>query len=355
MNCIENKIKNASGPLKPTILSAILKLQQKGKLQITAKEVKNECYVLDSTKNWNGRLPAICNGMRNVAFCGWVIISEDRDFNDFMIALDRHKSMNDSFEIKITESNKNECDDITKYKNKPLIKKDATIKEYFDLNKIKDKKRNKLLLIGCSDTKVPGGQNLKKNHFETFDGINDGRNFISNLYSNLLNNPNQIHYFNKKRIDIGMVDSFYFNNQNNNNLYMPAVERYSGGKFFTPTHKHFYYEKNQQSNLHILIISGLYGILEFRDTIIDYQLDINMFGFWNNTNNNLIHQAVKKYIHDNDIENDLVFYSLSPTSYKTALKPEETWHDLWKTIPGGRSVNSIASANYLVYDFLPNL
>jgi len=53
---------------------------------------------------------------------------------------------------------------------------------------------------------------------------------------------------------------------------------------------------------------------------------------------------------DNKIEKDLIFYSLSPTSYENALKPKPEWHNLW--VGGDRGSNS---ANYLKNDFLPKL
>ena len=228
------------------------------------------------------------------------------------------------------------------------------IHNYMPVNfeKIKDKNKKKLLIIGCSGKKLSGGDKFRKNYFETYDGVKHGRNVILEKYSDLLNDPKPIDYFNKKREGV-LVDNIYFNNQINNNLFLPALERYSGGRFFTPTHRSLYYEKNKHSNLHILIISGLYGILEFRDSIIDYQLDINKFKVWNNSN--IINQTAKKYIDDNGIDKDLVFYSLSPTSYEKALKPDKAWHSLWIKRPGGRSVNTQDSADYLVHDFLPNL
>lgn len=45
---------------------------------------------------------------------------------------------------------------------------------------------------------------------------------------------------------------------------------------------------------------------------------------------------------DNKIEKDLIFYSLSPTSYENALKPKPEWHNLW--VGGDRGSNS---AKYL--------
>ena len=154
---------------------------------------------------------------------------------------------------------------------------------------------------------------------------------------------------------MGAVDSTYFKKQINEKLFLPAVERYSGGKFYSDELKELYKQKNENSKLHILIVSGLYGILEFRDSIIDYQLEINKFNIWKHQDNRSINEAVVRYMDDNSIENDLVFYSLSPTNYKSALKPHEAWHDLWQMVPNGRNANAYKSADYLKTEFLPKL
>ena len=129
---------------------------------------------------------------------------------------------------------------------------------------------------------------------------------------------------------------------------MPAFKRYDG-IFYSPELRKLYIEKNRDSNLHILIISGLYGVLEFRDSIIDYHLEINRIPFWTQPNNISILNAVKKYIEVNDISNEMVFYSLS-NIYNDALKPIEEWINLW--IPIGRGHTS---ARFLEQEFLPRL
>jgi cytoplasmic iron level regulating protein YaaA (DUF328/UPF0246 family) len=353
MNCLETKIIDATGPLKPLILNAILNLYKKGIHKISARELKAECYDLDSTKDWNARLPAICNGMRNAIECGWIIISEDRNFNEFTIALETtHDSLREPVEVKNTKSDKKDIKEAKEVNNKFLIKNGSKNLVNLDWSKINDKKKNKLLIIGCSSTKIHGGQNFKNNYFSDLDLQ---RNKILKQYLDLLENPIPTNYFIKSRNVIGPVDNTYFKQQTNNKLFLPAVERYTGGDFYKQIHKSLYYQKNQESNLHILIISGLYGLLEFRDSIIDYQLEVNKIRFWNDAKNNTVNKAVKKYIKDNRIDNDLVFYSLSPSNYKTVLNPENEWTDLWKTNPGGRIVNSKVSAAYLVEEFLSKL
>ena len=86
--CLNDKIENSNNKLQPTIFKAILNLFKKGFLQITARMVKEECIKIDTNIDWNNRLKAICNSMRNSIECGGRIVGEDRDFNDFTIAFD---------------------------------------------------------------------------------------------------------------------------------------------------------------------------------------------------------------------------------------------------------------------------
>lgn len=88
INCIENRILNANGILQPTILRAILNLYNGGLHLMTARIVREECYIIDNSVDWNGRLAAICNAMRNTIECGGTIVGEDIDCNDFTIEYD---------------------------------------------------------------------------------------------------------------------------------------------------------------------------------------------------------------------------------------------------------------------------
>jgi cytoplasmic iron level regulating protein YaaA (DUF328/UPF0246 family) len=154
-----------------------------------------------------------------------------------------------------------------------------------------------------------------------------------------------------KRNGIGEVNVNYFESQVNVPRYLTAIERYAGGRFYSEDLRSIYKQKNHDANLHILIISGLYGLLHFKDSIIDYHLEITQSNFWIN-NNYSIQSSVKKYIIENNISDENVFYSLS-NSYKSALKPITLWNDLW--ISGGRTANLSNSANFLLNEFLPLL
>ena len=197
-----------------------------------------------------------------------------------------------------------------------------------DWSSLKNKK--KLLIIACSDTKNPGGIPVCTD--DLFQSLNLP-DFINNRqirlcqYDNLL--INEPEYFNNKKRSKLPVNQIYFNDcRNTNVLYMPAYQRYSGRLFYSEGLILRYLEKIELEDLHILIISGLYGVLEFNDSIIDYQLEISKSTFWTKNKNFSIQEAVKKYIKVNSIDNEFVFYSLSG-QYKKALKPIQEWNDIW--------------------------
>lgn len=357
--CLKNNIPKA-GKLKPIVWAAILNLYQRGLHQFTAEIVKNECDVLDNTVQWNARIPAICNSMRNATKCGGGVVGEDRSNNGFTIAF---TDEDEGIEEENIISKPSKVDSTTKGSNLSIFSVEENVKltadkkikrlvESFVWDKIQDKKNKKLLIIGCSDTKVPGGnQELLNDYFneENYDDFIPHRLERFSQYSELLLNPDLQLYFNKVREGIP-VDLNYFNNQTVTRLYLPAVKRYFGGKFYSQDLINLYYEKNQESNLHILIVSGLYGIIEFRDSIIDYHLEINKLPFWTQLNNTSIRDAVINYIKENDIGNEMVFYSLSPSKYLEALKPIQPWTNIWIAHDRGDT-----SARFLSQEFLPRL
>ena len=73
------------GKLQQTIYMAIIQLIESGQTTITAEMVKDKCFMINNQIPWDGRVPAICNSMRNTRKCGGRIVGEDRDFNGFTI------------------------------------------------------------------------------------------------------------------------------------------------------------------------------------------------------------------------------------------------------------------------------
>jgi cytoplasmic iron level regulating protein YaaA (DUF328/UPF0246 family) len=360
--CLQNKIANSS-KLRPTILKAILNLFNRGISKMTAEMVKNECLVLDISKPWNERIPAICLSMKNATECGGRIIGEDRDFNDFMIAFDGKSSDLDNLNQKTTskfeskkKDNANNSKKILKEnkRTKPSFNKtDEFIKiiEKYNLNKLKNDNRPKLLIIPCSKSKSPGGINT----FSSVFNLNPNRPNSIILYNNeRIINPN---YFNNEmRVGVNVVDVNYFNIAFNNNICKKAIDRYDGNRsIFYRNYglKNLYLQKINNNKLYVLIVSGLYGLVRFDDLIPDYHLEMNKNPIWTNPYDFSIRDAVKDYILVNNIPNENVFYSLADNEYRQALKPDLNWKLIW--IQNGGIGSSYTTAKFIAQEFLPRL
>ncbi len=180
--------------------------------------------------------------------------------------------------------------------------------------------KNRLLIIGCCDAKNRGGV---KQIAST--------NFISNDFLRM--RAIRFNYY----LNLFTQDSDYFINKTNghnylfdckvaveNNLKLPAYERYRG-RFYDKELKKLYSDYSLKFGLHILIISGLYGVIKFNEPIIYYHLEIKKGGNWYS---NIIHNEILEYITNNNIQDEDVYYSLSD-SYLNALKPKKIWNNLW--------------------------
>jgi hypothetical protein len=339
INCINDKIANSKTALKPIILQAILDLFKEGKQVMTLKMVRQRCILLDSKFPKTSHQAAIATSMRNAIKCGGRIIGEDRDFNDFTISFDGSTTI---LEIKSTRriiskdiENRNILEEKKSSDNKIEDLKEK-LKSNKILDKIKDKSKNKLLIISCSDTKQSGGKIINVNYYFK---KNDYLNLIKNRevrfkeYENYLkNNPNYFILKGGKPIlrNGKAVLPNYFSKCRTSNQFLSAIDRYDG-RFYTEELRKLYREKNK-INLHILIISSLYGIIKFDDSIIDYHLKIETKPFWTKINNTTIKDTVIEYIKENKIDNEMVFYSLSNKGnypYKDALDPIPKWNDIW--------------------------
>lgn len=363
INCINNQIANSS-KLRPTILKAILSLFNRGMRKMTAEMVKNECLALDISKPWNERIPAICLSMKNATECGGRIIGEYREINGFTIAFDGNgnnleistpKKTLPKIESKKKEEAKNLNEIVKKSKKtKPSINKTeefSKIIEKYNLDKLKNDNRPKLLIIPCSKSKSPGGINT----FTSIFNLNPNRTNSITLYNNeRIINPN---YFNNEiRVGVNVVDVNYFNIAFNNNICKKAIDRYDGNRsIFYRNYglKNLYLQKINNNKLHVLIVSGLYGLLRFDDLIPDYHLEMNKNPIWTNPYDFSIRDAVKDYILVNNIPNENVFYSLADNEYRQALKPDLNWKLIW--IQNGGIGSSYTTAKFIAQEFLPRL
>jgi cytoplasmic iron level regulating protein YaaA (DUF328/UPF0246 family) len=215
-----------------------------------------------------------------------------------------------------------------------------------NLDKLKTENGPKLLIIGCSNSKSTQPNSLDNDNHENYNfgnAINSYREIRENYYINEL----PIGYFNSQVRNGNNVDRQYFMNALNNNP-QKALDLYGSNQspFYNPQIKGLYRLKIETSNLHLLIISGLYGLVKHSDYINDYHLEIYKGrNIWVNS----ITNAINQYINDNQIDHNLVFYSLSD-KYLNKINPNTQWKNLWISHDRGQT-----SAKFLKEYFLPNL
>jgi hypothetical protein len=237
-------------------------------------------------------------------------------------------------------------------KNKNLAdKKINEVLKKIDFNKLEGK--SKLLIIQCSESKISRRECHENKYFETdfYEYLNTARNLRKFHYLEYINsNPNYfqvVRDFDENGLRTN-VDGNYFIDCLNGTNYIPAFERYNG-IFYSYELKNLYSQKNSETNLHILIISGLYGILEFRDGIVDYHFEMKKGPkIWGNCLTNTINQ----YIQENEIDHNAVFYCLS-NDYVKNITPNVRWKNIW--IKNGGSGSLTTSAKFLRDYFLPRL
>lgn len=203
---------------------------------------------------------------------------------------------------------------------------------------------NKLLILPCTSEKLSGGINIDQinDHFKNDNLLKNARILRSNYYLKLLSSDaiKDLEYFEKDRIlqhqSSQKVNNVYFNSCFNNNFfYMEAVNRYDG-ILYNSLVRNLVFNKTK-SGLHVLIISGLYGLLKFDDHIVDYQLDITKGGnkSWKVNQVNSISNALITYIRNNKISLSDVTVILSKT-YSEPLKEIITTfkENLWDKADG---------------------
>ena len=78
---------NSKGKLQPLIYQAIINILTGNVSVISAREIKLKCTELNSDIDWNKRIPAICNSMRNLIEYDFEIIGENKDNNQFSIII----------------------------------------------------------------------------------------------------------------------------------------------------------------------------------------------------------------------------------------------------------------------------
>lgn len=182
---------------------------------------------------------------------------------------------------------------------------------------------SKLLILPCSSEKVSGGMNFSQinDYFSNDQILNFTREKRLNYYKKLLSSEKDSEYFEKRRkfnnSTSQKVDNKYFNSCISENLkFMEAINRYDGILYDGMIRNKIINKIN--NGLHVLIISGFYGVLKYNDHILDYQLDIKKGGnkFWTVNNINSISNSILSYISKNNISRSNVTVILSDTYSK---------------------------------------
>jgi len=264
------------------------------------------------------------------------------------------KKTNLKVESKKKEKSSNNSEIVKKSKKtKPSINKIdefcELIKRY-SLEKLKDDKRPKLLIIPCSKSKSPGGNDV----FNSIFNLNPNRENSFQLYNNVLA-TNDNYFSDERRNGVNIVDVNYFNAAFNKELCKKAIDRYNSGRsaFYSNYNlRNLYLQKINNNKLHVLIISGLYGLLRFDDFIPDYHFEMSRNAIWKNNNDFSIKNEVDNYISNNKIPMENVFYSLADNEYRKALKPDLNWKLLWIS---NHSASPKNSAEFIAQEFLTRL
>lgn len=358
-NCLQNKIATSNNKLQPTIFRAILNLFKKGFSQITARMVKEECIKIDQNTDWNQRLNAICNSMERTIECGVRIISENKPHNDFTISFDDNGNNLEFSTPKKTppqaEINKKDATPKDSHQNSSIDEKIDDKLRLLDWEELKNNQTPKLLIIGCCDAKSHQPINLTnsgKSNFSFGNNIDILRKLRFEYYKKL---PNSYFTNAKKKRNKEIVDKSYFMNCLNENNRRKALEVYgsNGSPFYKPDMKELYETKIKNSNLHLLIVSGLYGIIKHDDYINDYHLKIKKGkeGFWGDK----LSMAIQDYIKINEIDNNNVIYSLS-NEYKLNLNPKlSQWKDIWIVCAKDSKTENLINSAKCVSRFLNEL
>lgn len=242
--------------------------------------------------------------------------------------MNKIKDQIEEITVKVFSTQKFINNKVNDYKNSLTRSKNIDNKiEELNWSKLNKKNVPKLLIIGCCDAKYLQPYNLangERVNYNFGDALNNSREERMRYYQTL--NAN---YFNGKKRGGHAVNKQYFMNALNNDNRNPALDVYGSNHspFYKPSMKELFRQKIKYCNLHLLIVSGLYGIIRYNDYINDYHLEItkgpNVWG-------NIINNAVSTYIQVNNIDNNSVFYSLSD-KYLPFLNPLPHWNNLWLT------------------------
>lgn len=220
--------------------------------------------------------------------------------------------------------------------------------ENIDFERMKGKP--KLLILPCSDSKIPGGVNLPpEQRIDTFNGnieLNNFRQIRRNfLHRKMETNPKDF----EKRRNRNKVGVGYFQKALINGPYLPVIERYSSGILYNNGVHRQIVDMVASKDLKVLFVSAFYGILEYNDHIIDYHLVLNGNGF-PKKNLNIIQNQIDEYRIKNEIKESNVFALLNK-AYSSVLSKK--FSNLWISVHNGTA--DLYENKPILEKFLTNL
>ena len=315
INCINNKIITVKGVLQPIVLQAIKDIYLQGNNQMNACMVKDHCLNIAPNTSWDGRVPTICNAMRNSIQCGGRIIGEDRDFLDFTIAFDGNGSNIESKITKKTTSkdkeNRNMRDEkSTENSIENFSEKNSTSSSY------------SIFLIPCSSRKILN-EELESNPFDInkLEFNNELGDFRKELICKLkIAEQNNTHKRKKTvtKNKISKTEKINITNEFDFHCTAQANILYSKGNFYRiNSSDSVNWKKNDKERIYI--VSALFGIIRADNYIPLYDLAMNdeidriknfAQRFWNGKLDVIIEKL---------ISNGCLIYNLLGETYKNSI------------------------------------
>jgi cytoplasmic iron level regulating protein YaaA (DUF328/UPF0246 family) len=197
---------------------------------------------------------------------------------------------------------------------------------------------NILILISCSGKKKTETEEFKAQNFinsisENKEKFLEKRKEIKKLIQTYKVEDRELREGNRGVIgeNIELIDGPDFAGNIEEKRYLPAYKRYKG-RFFIQLNEEDW-EKAKEKGYHILIISGLYGLISFEDSIQDYNCHLTdvitggtgdqgtLVDYWIDT----LTDGLKEYIKNNNI--DMIIDLISEESYQHSIKWEEIEED----------------------------
>jgi hypothetical protein len=175
-----------------------------------------------------------------------------------------------------------------------------------------------LIIIPCCSKKVTGGTQ-----------INQGLTFFENI-----NNVPELINRRNERINLVHLDI-------QEEELLPAWDRYDGRIYRRlKEHQALIDTLIAQNKLDIIIISALYGVINIKTPIANYNLEMKALGgvnFWRF--NNILGHSMNEYCLQNDIENIYTF--LTPGSYYSSVRGLREHIQIWpEGLRGPNNINN---------------